>query len=93
MITCHLINVLKAFQSPGRIPKLKQKNICTHLEKTHTHKQAHTLLLYDSWCNVTDCHLRMQLGIFFVQIEMQRQIEDACVFYVWESSRELKVGG
>lgn len=62
MITCHFINVLKAFQSPLQDKTQNWNRKYLHAS-THTHKLTH---IYCMLSNVTDCHLRMQLGIFFV---------------------------
>lgn len=73
MITCHLINMLKAFQSPlqDKSQNWKGKNICAHTRKSHT--RFHWPPFEDAAMNVL-C-LRVT--------EMQHQAEDVCPLPCW----------
>lgn len=91
MITCHLINVLKAFHSPqqDKSQNLNRK-ISARTRKTHTSTYTFTVRWAMSLTVIWGCSYEYSL---FVHIEMQYQVEDACAFYWWESSGGLEVGG
>lgn len=72
MITCHLINVLKAFQSPlqDKSQNWKCKNKCMRRLKTWTHTSTSIFILHRamSLSVIRGCSYEYAL---FVHIEMQ----------------------
>lgn len=86
MITCHLINMLKAIQTAGQIAKLEKNNICRQIGKTHMHTHTVTihwgiisLSLEDAAMNSLSLSLNRLIQAAHNSVQMLKRVEGACM--------------